>query len=934
MTKKTILFIAIILLSRPGANAQFYLTGQDAIRTRWSQLSTTYFRLIFPESFEHQAQHAARLLEAVYPQVNAGLGARALRTDVVLHNQNSISNALVAWAPRRMDFFHVPPQDGYSQEWMRQLVLHELRHVAQMSRLETGFGSALRVILGQQATGAMAGLFLPNWFMEGDAVWTETLLSDAGRGRSQLFSAGLKAQLSDKGIYSYEKAWFGSYRDFTPDIYELGYHIVAYNNLQYGEKLWESAINLSAQQPWRIYPFSSSLRKQTGLGVGKLYKATMDSLRELWKPSPDNIETPNQRITRQHPTYTNYRYPQLTPYGIVAFRTSFDDLSRIVLIDSVGERVLFSPFYVFPEGFSARNDFVVWNEFQPDLRWSNKAFSVIKIGSITKGKVLQISHKSYFYAPDLDHSAQRIAVSEVRSDGSSAIVVLDAATGGRLFEYTSEKFFLHQPKWLTDDEHIAFLATGPEGKSIWLLNTRSMHAVQYTRFIDTDFRLSSAADGQVFLHGAWNDRQENYVFDFSTQQLKRLTLTPFGAADPVLYPDGKKMVYAHYTSDGWMLAAAEVDNRQIPVVNFVGDNKSSLLGFELQDKRFNIGKVVLPDTIYPVKPYRRGLGLFRLHSWAPAYVDAATQHIRPGLSLMSQNSLSTMVATAGFDYDLNERTGKTVLNMTYYGLFPVLDASLSNGYRKSNTQVNGIPYNLRWRETIAGLQVMVPLNFTRSRWQRGLNLSSGLHMIHRKMDEEVGLNFKQDFTTALSYGLLVYNLDRRKIRDIFPQTGQVLRLIYRHTPYDSEPGSQLFASAQAYFPGFAAHHGFRLYSAIQRGKPGFYNFGTYLSLPRGQVGFFDPDMEALKIDYVFPFAYPDHRVGPLVYTKRLRANLFYDMLSSRKNIYNSMGTEIWADVHLFRMPAPVAVGFRLSYNVPHGNAVPEFLFGIDWNSIY
>jgi len=229
---------------------------------------------------------------------------------------------------------------------------------------------------------------------------------------------------------------------------------------------------------------------------------------------------------------------------------------------------------------------------------------------------------------------------------------------------------------------------------------------------------------------------------------------------------------------------------------------------------------------------------------------------------------------------------------------------------------------------------MVPLNFTRSRWQRGLNLSSGLNMIHREMDEGVGINFRQKNTTALNYSLVAYNLDRRKIRDIFPRTGQVLRVIYRHSPFDAEPGSQLFASALAYFPGFAVHHGFRLYSAIQRGHPGFYNFGTYLSVPRGQAGFFAPDMEAMKLDYAFPFAYPDHRAGPLLYTKRLRTNLFYDVLSSPENIYSAMGAEIWADVHLFRMPAPVAVGVRLSYNLPQGKPVPEFLFGIDWNSIY
>lgn len=934
MTKSFFWLLLALFLFSQTADAQYYLTGQDAARTRWKQLSTTHFRLIFPEAYNERAQQLAHLLEAAYPTVNAGLGARVLRTDVVLHNQNSISNALVAWAPRRMDFFHVPPQDGYSQDWTRQLVLHELRHVAQMSRLETGFGQALRYAFGQQATGAMAGLFLPNWFMEGDAVWAETALSLSGRGRTPLFSAGLKAQLAEKGAYSYEKAWFGSFRDYTPDIYELGYHVVAYNNLRYGDQIWANAVGLSASKPWLIYPFSSALRRQTGMGVGKLYKATMDSLAAYWRSENYDSLTPLSRISQKRKAYTNYRYPQPTPHGIVAFRTSFDDLSRIVLIDSFGEKNLFTPFYIFPEGFSAKNDLVVWNEFQPDLRWSNKAYSVIKVGSILTGKIRQLSHRSYYYAPDLNHQGNKIAVSEVRNDGSSAIVLLDALTGERLSEYSSDKYFLHQPKWLADDEHIAFLATGAKGKSLWLLNLRSMQAVQFSPFTNTDFHLSSAGDGQVLLHGSWNDGHEAYAFDFATQQLSQLTHTANAAADPTWESTSGKLLISSYTADGWMIASVEADMNKAKKQHFVEADRDKLLGMRLPANRFTIEKAVLPDTIFPVKPYRRALNLFRLHSWAPFYVDAASQEIRPGISLMSQNSLSTMTATLGFDYNQNEQTGKTVLQATYYGLFPVIDASISTGRRKGVAQMEGQTYNLRWNETNAGLQFSVPLNLTRSRWQRGVSLSTGVNMIHRVMDKDVGLNFKQDYSTAFNYNFLAYNLDRRKMRDIFPRTGQVLRLIFRHSPLDENPGRQLFTSSILYFPGFANHHGFRLYAAVQRETEAYYSFGSYVSVPRGQAGIFGRNIEALKLDYAFPIAYPDFRMGPVVYAKRLRANLYYDFLNAPGKTYSSQGLEIWADMHLLRMQAPVTMGLRMSYTHPQGKVVPEFIFGIDWNSVY
>ncbi|MBK9292617.1 MAG: hypothetical protein IPM52_13475 [Bacteroidetes bacterium] len=929
-----LLLCAVLLASGFAARSQYFLTGQDAARTKWKQLNTTHFRLIFPEEYARHAQQTANLLEAAYPVVNAGLGARSLRTDVVLHNQNSISNALVAWAPRRMDFFHVPPQDGYSQDWNSQLVLHELRHVAQLSRLETGFGRGLRFMFGQQATGAMAGLFLPSWFLEGDAVWAETYLSRTGRGRTPTFEAGLKAQLLQKGAYSYEKAWFGSFRDFTPDIYELGYHIVAFNSLQHGQKLWENAVQHSATRPWKVYPFSAALRQQTGMGAGKLYRATMDSLKNYWasKAVVDSMTHIQLSPDRRH--YTNYRYPQSTPHGIVAFRTSFDDLSRIVKIDATGEQVLFTPYYIFPEGFSARNHLVAWNEFQPDLRWTNRAYSVIKLGDIHTGKIRQLSRKSYYYAPDLNHAGDKIAVAEVRPDGSSAILIIDIQTGETRTAWSSETYFVSQPKWLADDEHIAFLCTGPRGKAIWLLNVRSQHAVQYTSFVFNDFHLSSGGDGQVFLHGTWAGRHEAMMFDFATKQLKRLTSTSFAASDPVLASGGDSLIFAAYTADGWKLAKSAYRPIESPGTDFSQPAGDSLLGFALDPERFTIDKAPIPDSLYLVRPYRKGLNLFRLHSWAPFYVDAVSELIRPGFSLMSQNSLSTMVATAGYDYDLNEGTGKSVFKLSYYGFFPEIEASLSNGRRRGKAYIENREYDLRWDETSAGVQLGLPLNFTRNRWQRGLRLGAGVNLLHRVMDKDVGLQFKQNLSTVFNYNLLAYNLDRKKMRDIFPRTGQIARIIFRHTPFDEDPGSQFFASATAYFPGLANHHGIRLYVAMHEEQAGYYNFGSYISVPRGYTGLFGRSMRAAKLDYAFPLAYPDHRVGPLIYTKRLRTNLFYDFLQSPDRQFSSSGIELWADVHLFRLQAPVSMGFRMSFLMPEGRAVSEFIFGIDWNSIY
>jgi len=95
-----------------------------------------------------------------------------------------------------------------------------------MQKLKQGTTNVLYYMFGDQAIGAIMGIFLPFWFIEGDAVYSETIFSKSGRGRSPDFTMDLKAQVLDKKIYPYDKALYGSFRDYVPDHYTLGYELV------------------------------------------------------------------------------------------------------------------------------------------------------------------------------------------------------------------------------------------------------------------------------------------------------------------------------------------------------------------------------------------------------------------------------------------------------------------------------------------------------------------------------------------------------------------------------------------------------------------------------------------------------------------------------------------------------------------------------------
>ncbi|HKL33490.1 MAG TPA: hypothetical protein VJ919_13195, partial [Tangfeifania sp.] len=220
MKKSIVLFLLIIAVKF--LFAQYFQTGQDPASINWRQLSTNNFQLIYPDYYEEQAQELAAKLEKVYEYGSYSLNHKPRKISVILHTQTVVSNGLVGWAPKRAEFYTTPHQSIYPQDWLEQLVLHEFRHVVQIDKINNLIPGLIKAILGEQGTALIFGAYLPWWFIEGDAVVTETALSKHGRGRFPSFLMEHQAQVVQKDVFTYDKAYFGSYRDFVPNHYKLG----------------------------------------------------------------------------------------------------------------------------------------------------------------------------------------------------------------------------------------------------------------------------------------------------------------------------------------------------------------------------------------------------------------------------------------------------------------------------------------------------------------------------------------------------------------------------------------------------------------------------------------------------------------------------------------------------------------------------------------
>ena len=205
------------------ASAQYYTWGSDPVGLKWRTMRSRDVRVIYPDTAANIARHTLFYIRTVQPDISYGFTHGPMRIPFVIHPENFQSNGLVMYLPKRVEFLSSPAIDGYSMPWLKQLVAHEYRHAVQYNNLDRGVIRALSYVLGQQ--GSTIGLLcMPIWAMEGDAVMSETMHSSFGRGLQPSFSMAYRAMGSVGRDRRNIDRWFcGSYRDYIPDHYELGY---------------------------------------------------------------------------------------------------------------------------------------------------------------------------------------------------------------------------------------------------------------------------------------------------------------------------------------------------------------------------------------------------------------------------------------------------------------------------------------------------------------------------------------------------------------------------------------------------------------------------------------------------------------------------------------------------------------------------------------
>src|SRR5882724_5563646 len=200
--------------------------GGNPPSLQWRQINNDTARIIFPSGLERQAGEVFSIVQALSRSTLATIGNHQHKINIIFQNQTTISNGYVQLAPFKSEFELTADQNSFelgSLPWQQQLAIHEYRHVQQYNNYRVGLSKAFFYLFGEGGQGLANSLAIPNWFWEGDAVYQETLVSKQGRGRLPTFFNGYKSLWAGGKNYSWMKLRNGSFLDYVPDHYPLGY---------------------------------------------------------------------------------------------------------------------------------------------------------------------------------------------------------------------------------------------------------------------------------------------------------------------------------------------------------------------------------------------------------------------------------------------------------------------------------------------------------------------------------------------------------------------------------------------------------------------------------------------------------------------------------------------------------------------------------------
>lgn len=907
---------------------------------KWYQMKAPTGRIIFPEGFDLVALRAGAIMneETVLDKSLSG-DAQTKKVAVILQPLSTLPGGFSTPAPWRNEYYLTPPQNNFlgPVPWINGLVIHEYRHTEQFSASHGGLTIPYRILMGQ--TGWLLNTLFtqPLWFREGDAVVSETILTNGGRGRLPSFNMEYRALLLSGRHYGYGKASWNSFKDFVPNPYRLGYYMTSRARRDFGDQLWQQVLDDVYQKKGFFYPFGRSMKQLTGATPVEYYRSTMKELDSIFSATDRNLQLTAARevIPVANKVYTNYRFGHyLTGGQLVVLKNAFDEINTYYRIDADGkERKLFSP-GIYTEDHQATavaGRLMAWAESAFDTRWFNRDYSIIKTYDFETGEKRQLTTRSRYFSPAPSNNGRWIAAVQISLDGKFNVVVLDEQTGAANKVFPNpDNTNLSQPRWTDDDSSLVLLTLTDKGNGIILLNVNTGAITTLMKETDVPVSRPFARGDYVFFSGGYTGIDNIYAIHIKSGEIFQVTSVRFGAYFPNVSDDGNKLLFSEYTADGYRLKEMELDaEKWLPLKTAPSTDlkfhvpllKSSGMGLSS----------FKPDTVFSIKKYHALTdGLFNLYGWFP--IPNIPEY---GVEFYTQNIMSTLRGTVGFLYNTNEDNFHSYIRFTYAALYPVLNVQYEYGLMRKGKvydEPTSMSNEITWTENVVSGGVTLPFRLTQGTHRTQLDFTGWYHYFDVKAIDSAGTSETEQhlFFNALEPVLSFSRLRAQSRQEVKPRWGQTLTVSYEKA-LNAQP-ERLTATGLLFFPGFKKTHSFNLgFSYKQEKVINTYRFADNFIMPRGYKPAPFEKLYGIAVNYELPLWYPDVALSSVALIQRLRLNPFFDYsignIDTFQSILASAGAELLVDLRLFRLfQVSTGIRYNFAFNKDSERATPfQFL---------
>ncbi|HMK05147.1 MAG TPA: hypothetical protein VK489_13175, partial [Ferruginibacter sp.] len=794
------------------------------------------------------------------------------------------------------------------------------------SNFNKGFTKLFSFFLGQEGQLLANGIVVPDYFFEGDAVWQETLVSAQGRGRMPAFYNGFKSLWLANKNYSWMKLRSGSYRDYVPDHYRLGYMLTAYGYDKYGEDFWKKVTNDAVRFRGLFYPFNRAIERYSGKTYRQFRQDALEYFRDKSLVTQSSPVSPFTYLTPvKNNNVVDYQFPHyINDDSILVTKRSYKEVPAFYLLVKGKEKKIRVKDYVLEDYYSYRNGKIVYASYQSDPRWGNRDYSIINVLNIQTGQQQQVTHRSKYFSPDINEDGTEILAVNVNTDGTNGLHRINAATGTVIMKLpNSRNYFFTQAKYVNSNTAVSAVRN-PQGNMVLVKVDLTTGATEnLTPFSFNVIGYPFVKGDTVYFSAMNNNADKVFAITMSNKKIFRLTNNINGVYQPTVNAKGEMLV-SEFTDDGYRIAGMNLDRAEwLPVSNldfiiaktrYYTDSMSTRTGerilYTLSDSSFE--ETATGSMKNAVTKYRKSFRLFNFHSWRPVVNDPEF-----GYTFSSDNILSSFKNQLSYVYNYNDKSHTVGFDAIYAGWLPFLSLGAEGSFNRTLDTAFGKPVSFNSATLNAGISI--PLSFIGGRTNKFLNFGAGYNLeqyYYRGVGKDLFDNKAIKYINAF---LTFSNLSQRARQHINPRWAQTLSLNYRDA-VNFRDSYKFVGHSSLYFPGLAVNHSLVINAAYQKRDTLPDLFSNIFSYSRGYEALSTRRMYKLGVNYHLPLVYPDWGFGNIIFFQRIRGNAFYDYTNAKARVNGvlteimsrSTGGEVYFDTKIWNA-LPVSFGVRFSH---------------------